>query len=260
MKFTLFLNFFAIILLTSSCKEQPKCDSPESIQLAKELIVEQFVDDLETDFSLSEFNVGDNIKSFIENNISVINLRTVGKKEDFQICDCSSSLSFSFSDEFVDKMNENTESNFIISAFAKKIKKPIPFDFKLQLFEEGKNMHIEGVVPEEEIKAIYTVYALLNSKKNENRTDANIDTSQIETPQIPNELQGDSSINAVIISEKAVIYNSTDISDKTKMYLIKGDRCNGISYGDEFYKIQYTTKTGQVINGYVLKSNIQNLY
>ncbi|MES2417532.1 MAG: hypothetical protein V4541_05060 [Bacteroidota bacterium] len=223
--------------------------------MAKEFIVSQFVDDKESEFSLSELNVGDNIKSFIENNISVTNLRTVGKQEDLQICNCSANLSFAFSDEFIDRMNENAENNFIISAFAKKIKRPIPFDFKLQLFEEGKNMHIEGAIPEEEIRAIYTVYALLNVKKNENRTEATIDTSQTETPPMLNELESDFAINLVITSEKAEIYNSANNLDKTKMYLIKGDRCNGISFDEQFYKIQYATKTGQIIEGYVLKSN-----
>lgn len=50
-----------------------------------------------------------------------------------------------------------------------------------------------------------------------------------------------------IIQDKSYLFNSPNNNDNSKMYLIKGDEVSLLQYKDDFYEIEYTTKSNKII-------------
>lgn len=47
--------------------------------------------------------------------------------------------------------------------------------------------------------------------------------------------------------DKGYLYDSPNLSDKTKIYLVRGDQIKLLSYKNNFYKIEYTSKENKII-------------
>ena len=47
--------------------------------------------------------------------------------------------------------------------------------------------------------------------------------------------------------DKGYLYDSPNLSDKTKIYLVRGDQIKLLSYKNNFYKIKYTSKENKII-------------
>ena len=73
-----------ILLLTilTSCTEQPKCDSEEALQLAKDLIKQELKSDGNS-LALEMFGMGDEntIDKFVDENIELKSVRTTEKND-----------------------------------------------------------------------------------------------------------------------------------------------------------------------------------
>ena len=47
--------------------------------------------------------------------------------------------------------------------------------------------------------------------------------------------------------DKGYLYDSPNLSDKTRIYLVRGDQIKLLSYKNNFYKIEYTSKENKII-------------
>lgn len=47
--------------------------------------------------------------------------------------------------------------------------------------------------------------------------------------------------------DKGYLYDSLNLSDKTRIYLVRGDQIKLLSYKNNFYKIEYTSKENKII-------------
>lgn len=50
-----------------------------------------------------------------------------------------------------------------------------------------------------------------------------------------------------ILTDKSFLYANNDEKSKTRMYLVKGDKVNLLNVQDDFYEIEYTTKSNKII-------------
>jgi hypothetical protein len=71
------------------------------------------------------------------------------------------------------------------------------------------------------------------------------DNYQIEVPEYK------------VVSDKAIIYKSADNSAPTKQYFVKGDSVYAFEQDNEFVYIQFITKAGKYIEGWLKKSDLK---
>ena len=88
-----------ILSILTSCTNQPKCDSDEAIQLAKDLIKQELKSDGGL-LGLEMFGMGDEntIDKFVDDNIELKSVRTTEKDDELKTCNCASQITFKFSD------------------------------------------------------------------------------------------------------------------------------------------------------------------
>lgn len=155
-----------ILLITLSfllgCSKQPKCDSNESIQLAKDLIKQELASNKNSNaFAFLGIADKNTLENFVNDNIEVINIRTTSKDEELKKCDCASQITFKFSDELMAKLNEASKDGFIGLMIGNPLDKQIEYTFNLQLIEKDDELFIEGFVPTEDLQDIFTLYSMI---------------------------------------------------------------------------------------------------
>ena len=123
-----------ILSILTSCTNQPKCDSDEAIQLAKDLIKQELKSDGGA-LGLAMFGIGDEntIDKFVDENIELTSVRTTEKNDELKTCSCASQITFKFSEEFEKKMKENGKENIISSAIYEIFNKQIEYYYNLQI-------------------------------------------------------------------------------------------------------------------------------
>ena len=53
--------------------------------------------------------------------------------------------------------------------------------------------------------------------------------------------------------DKSYLYDSPNLKNKTKIYLIREDKVELLNYKNDFYEIEYTTeKIGKLKNGFIV--------
>ena len=105
MKFTL-LSILSLLIF-SSCSKQPECDNEETIALAKELIIQELIKGTGLSFGMDESDKKI-FEDFVNEHIEIINARPTEKDDELRRCDCSSQISFKFSEELMEKLKENS--------------------------------------------------------------------------------------------------------------------------------------------------------
>ena len=193
-----------ILLLTilTSCTEQPKCDSEEALQLAKDLIKQELKSGGNS-LALEMFGMGDEntIDKFVDENIELKSVRTTEKNDELKTCNCASQITFKFSEEFEKKMKENGKENIISSAIYEILNKQIEYYYNLQILEKEKNLYIEGIVPKEELTGVLTNYMLFVPK---DKTNESVENNNLDTKESLNEEEE--------ISENSKISNINDLN------------------------------------------------
>jgi hypothetical protein len=248
--------FIGVLLLSifTSCTEQPKCDSDEALQLAKDLIKQELKSDGNS-LALEMFGMGDEntIDKFVDENIELKSVRTTEKNDELKTCSCASQITFKFSEEFEKKMKENGKDNIISSAVNDILSKQIEYYYNLQILEKEKNLYIEGIVPKEELTGVLTNYTLFAPKNETKEVETGSNESQSElTPEQAN--------SGEITTAKSYIYKDRNYSSKTKMYLVKGDVFDIGENKDGFYDIFYRAKNDKYIEGFIPEDEIRLLY
>lgn len=144
------------------CSKQPKCDSNESIQLAKDLIKQELASNKNSNaFAFLGIADKNTLENFVNDNIEVINIRTTSKDNELKKCDCASQITFKFSDELMTKLNEASKDGFIGLMIGNPLDKQIEYTFNLQLIEKDNELFIEGFVPTEDLQDIFTLYCMV---------------------------------------------------------------------------------------------------
>ena len=243
-----------ILSILTSCTNQPKCDSDEAIQLAKDLIKQELKSDGGA-LGLEMFGMGDEntIDDFVDNNIELKSVRTTEKDDELKTCSCASQITFKFSEEFEKKMKENGTENIISSAINDILNTQIEYYYNLQILEKEKNLYIEGIVPKEELTGVLTNYTLFAPKDKPKEVEPENNESQ-------SELTADQANSGEITTEKSFIYKERNYSSKTKMYLVKGDVFDIGENKDGFYDIFYRAKNDKYIEGFIPEDEIRLLY
>ena len=243
-----------LLSILTSCTEQPKCDSDEALQLAKDLIKQELKSDGNS-LALEMFGMGNEntIDKFVDENIELKSVRTTEKNDELKTCSCASQITFKCSEEFEKKMKENGKEKIISSAINEILNKQIEYYYNLQILEKEKNLYIEGIVPKEELTGVLTNYTLF-APKNE--------TKEVETKnnESQSELTPDQANSGEITTEKSYIYKERNYSSKTKIYLVKGDVFDIGENKDGFYDIFYRAKNDKYIEGFIPEDEIRILY
>jgi hypothetical protein len=201
---------FLILSILSSCTNQPKCDSDEAIQLAKNLI-KQGLKSNGGSLALAELGMGDEntIDEFVDENIELKSVRTTEKDDELKTCSCASQITFKFSDDFKEKMKEKGKENLSVSAINDMINEQIEYNYNLQRIEKEKNLYIEGIVPIKELRAVLISHIMFAHKK-ESETENNIKPKQDE-------------YFAIVKKDIAPIYRTKNVDVKTDYIFHKGD-------------------------------------
>jgi len=243
-----------ILSILTSCTNQPKCDSDEAIQLAKDLLKQELKSDGGA-MGIEMFGMGDEntIDEFVDNNIELKSVRTTEKDDELKTCNCASQITFKFSEVFEKRMKENGKENIISSAISDILNKQIEYYYNLQILEKEKNLYIEGIVPKEELMGVLTNYTLFAPK---NKTEE----VEVENNESQSELTADQANSGEITTEKSYIYKERNYSSKTKMYLVKGDVFDVGEEKNDFYDIYYHTKNNTLIEGFIPCEEMKLLY
>lgn len=249
-----------ILSILTSCTNQPKCDSDEGIQLAKDLIKQELKSDGGV-LGLAMFGMGDEntIDEFVDNNIELKSIRTTEKDEELKTCTCASQITFKFSEEFEKKIKENGKENIISSAINDIFNKQIDYDYNLQIIEKEKNLFVEGIVPKEELMGVLTNYMLFapkdkttESEENNEKTDTNKNLNETE-PSEKIIINNVSNLNSLLLKQ---LRNPETVTSKNKC---EDDKyCNLVYEWSKLYyslpeEFQKNVKTGSEI--YEIKKN-----
>lgn len=221
-----------ILSILTSCTNQPKCDSDEAIQLAKDLIKQELKSDGGA-LGLEMFGMGDEntIDEFVDNNIELKSIRTTEKDDELKTCSCASQITFKFSEEFEKKMKENGKENIISSAISDILNKQIEYYYNLQILEKEKNLFIEGIVPKEELMGVLTNYMLFAPK--DKTTESEENNEKTDTSKNLNESE---------VSEKSIINNVSDLNSlllkqlKNPEIITSSNKCEDDKYCNLVYE------------------------
>jgi hypothetical protein len=196
MKSKFILMPFIILLILSSCSKQPNCDDEESLELAKQLIVQEMNGEIGTQYKMIGIDVKVVLEKFIDENIEIINARTTAKDENLRKCDCSSQISFKYSDDFIQKIKEQENKTFMNGVLTAYMSKLLNYNFTLQIIKKNDELFIEGNLPIKELNEAFSFYLMASIEFNKNtenqeqslkfeKNDENLQDSVI-TNDIPN--------------------------------------------------------------------------
>lgn len=147
-----------LILFLSSCAKQPNCDDTESIELAKQLIVQQMKEEIGTQYKMIGLDFDNFLKKFIDKNVEVINIRPTAKYENLRKCDCSSQISFKYPDDFIKKIEELESKSFMKGVITTKLSNKLNYDYTLQIINKNEELFIDGILPTKEINEVFSMY------------------------------------------------------------------------------------------------------
>ncbi|MCA6423624.1 MAG: hypothetical protein IM568_12525 [Flavobacterium sp.] len=212
MKYT---NVIAIIFLFifSSCSKQPSCDDEESIELAKQLIVKEMNGEIGTQYKMIGIDVKEVLEKFINENIEIINARTTAKDESLKKCDCSSQISIKYSDDFIQKIEEQENKTFLNGVLTSYMSKQLNYNYTLQIINKNDELFIEGNLPIKELSEAFSFY-LMASIEFKKKT-ANQEQS-LNFEKNDKNLQDSLTTNNIINSD---IYNDSADKDTVKSYV-----------------------------------------
>lgn len=257
------------LLIMVSCTKQPKCDNEEALKLAKDLIKQELGSN-ENLMAFAFFGMSDKSKidTFVDNNIELINVRTTEKNDELKKCECASHISFKFSEEFKSKMENIGKKDFIGSILNEILNKQFEYNYTLQIINKEEELFIEGYVPTEDLKGIFTNYLMFNTSSEEDETrdldENSLDEDNQQKTQVDSINKNETNIipnSGEIITSKSYIYKDRKFSSKTKMYLIKGDVFDIGENKDGFYDIHYKgVNYDKNIEGYIPENEIKLLY
>ena len=255
------------LLIFSSCSKQPECDNEESIQLAKELIIQELKKDSGMAFAMFEIDE-ESVDKFVNENIELINVRPTEKDNELKRCDCATQISFKFSEELIEKLGGKSKGDIIINAINEMMTQQLDYNFTLQKINKDDQLIIEGIVPVEELRGVFMNYASIqkainneNIKNEEEETISEDDSLESDVSTVKKDDTDFSANSGEIITEVSDIYRGRDNSTKTKMYLVKGDVFDIGEEKDGFYDIHYHGKNNdKSIEGFILASEIRLLY
>lgn len=251
------------LLIFSSCSKQPECDNEESIQLAKELIIQELKKDSGMAFAMFEIDE-ESVDKFVNENIELINVRPTEKDNELKRCDCATQISFKFSEELIEKLGGKSKGDIIINTINEMMTQQLDYNFTLQKVNKDDQLIIEGIVPVEELRGIFMNYASMQNALNEENDKETLSEEALLGKEVSTVKKEDTDLSpnsGEIITEKSYIYKENNSSFKTKMYLIKGDIVEIGTEARGFYSIHYSGKNNDKdIDGFIPIDDVKLLY
>lgn len=173
MKAKLF-SLLAITFLFISCNNQPDCNDSDSIDLAKELIIQEMNENIGKSMTLFGVNIESNIAEFVNNYIEIKSIRVTGKEKELKKCDCATQIEFNLPEDFLEQIDKQSEKldNFAANSVKNLFSSKLDYEYSLQLSEgEEKELFVEGFVPTEEIQEVFMAFTMLNKRFSEMNKD-----------------------------------------------------------------------------------------
>jgi len=207
MKYT---NVVAIIflLIFSSCSKQPNCDDDESIELAKQLIVQEMNREIGSQYKMIGIDVKVALEKFIDENIEIVNARTTAKDENLKKCDCSSQISFKYSDDFIQKIEEQENKTFLNGVLTSYMSKQLNYNYTLQIINKNDQLFIEGNLPVKELNEAFSFYFMASIEFNKKTKNQEQNLNIEENDDIPQDsLTTNNVIDSDTINDNAAVDN-----------------------------------------------------
>jgi len=211
MKITL-LTILTLILFTS-CSIQPECDNEESIGLAKELIIQEIKASIGTSYNMLGINIDLALEKFVDENIEIVNARTNNKNEDLKKCDCSSQISFKYSDDFLQKLQEKEKETFMNGVITTMMTKQISFNYSLQIISKNEKLFIEGIIPVKEINEVFIAYIMASNEFSKNEDNVIQDEDEMLEENIIEDTENDNSVLTTENLEEDLSLENEDNND-----------------------------------------------
>lgn len=259
--------FIGVLLLSilTSCTEQPKCDSDEALQLAKDLIKKELKSDENVLYSLL-FEEGDEklIDQFVDENIELTSVRTIEKNEELENCNCASIITFKYSEDFQNKMkdvyrntNKYIRSEFVLNEsditaqVNKIINEQFEYSYNLQILEKEKNLYIEGIVPKNELKNSVLSFLRISKKYATKKEKEQEIESQENKPESNNTGNSDKEYYYAIVKNAiSPIYEEPKLYTKTEYRYEKGDTIHFRELKNGWILLDYSDDKDKLISGY----------
>lgn len=162
------------LLIFSSCSKQPSCDDDESLELAKQLIVQEMDREIGLQYKMIGIDVKEILEKFIDENIEIVNARTTAIDEKLRKCDCSSEISIKYSDDFIKKIKEHENKKYMNGVLTSFINKQLNYNYTLQIINKKEELFIEGILPIKELNEAFSFYFMTSiefNKKNKNQVE-----------------------------------------------------------------------------------------
>lgn len=217
MKAKLF-SLLAITFLFISCNNQPDCNDSDSIDLAKELIIQEMNENIGKSMTLFGVNIESNIAEFVNNYIEIKSIRVTGKEKELKKCDCATQIEFNLPEDFLEQIDKQSEKldNFAANSVKNLFSSKLDYEYSLQLSEgEEKELFVEGFVPTEEIQEVFMAFTMLNKRFSEMNKDNSEKIAEKEqsSPKKINYKKGDKLIFNSIDNNGQNIYILNFIED-----------------------------------------------
>lgn len=260
-----------LLLILTSCTEQPKCGSDEALQLAKDLIKQELKSDENILYSLS-FKEGDEklIDQFVDENIELTSIRTIEKNEELRTCNCASLITFKYSEDFQNKMKDDYRDNnkyfrseFVldeseISATVNKIiNEQFEYYYNLQILEKEKNLYLEGIVPKNELKNSVLSFLQIADKYGTKKEKEEETESQENKPESNNtENSNKEYYYAIVKNAISPIYEEPKLYTKTEYSYDKGDTIHFRELKNGWILFDYSDDNDKIISGYCKEADL----
>lgn len=252
-------NYIACILLLSlltGCSEQPKCDSPEAVSLAKDLIKQELKSDQNILNSVLYSKEDESlIDRFVDENIELKTIRTIEKKEDLKSCKCASKIVFQFSEAYQVKMKEEyrkmfksdvVDDDMIASSIDKMINKQLDYNYNLQVLDNEDKLYIEGDLAKEELSRLVLDYININH----NSEPVSAQSTQKQSDSIALKAVETDYYFAIVKSVVAPVYEQPKLYTKTQDSYSKGDTIHFKELRDGWILFDYYGEDNSTLTGY----------
>ena len=217
--------------------------------MAKELIIQE----MKQNIGVNEYET---LEKFVNENIEIINIRTNAKDEDLKKCDCSSEISFKYSDDFIKKLKE--KESFFTNSIGTILNKQISFDYDLQIIDNNKKLFFQSILPTNELNEVFSMFSIASNEFDKKNEDFFNDKDFTNDETIDNEKDSVSvSIKkyGIINVNQSKIYSAPDTSSETDLSFFKGDSVYVVKLERGMYLLRYK-KDEEGNAGYVLKEDL----